>query len=208
MFLKNERDEWELSGGALEPGESPQSCVAREITEECDVEVAAGPLLDVHLHRAADMTDVLVVTHLCQPTAFTRPKVSAGHEQLALFSAKELSRINLPARYVAAIGKATMTGAAGWSSRGLARIECFILGQWMGGQGFTARAPRPPAERSEPLWELTLKPLSWTGRRLTLAAAVRRLRVTASRRQAGLAWLESSAWRLEDAAKIVAASQT
>jgi 8-oxo-dGTP pyrophosphatase MutT (NUDIX family) len=30
-LLFNERDEWELPGGKLEPGESPQTCLAREI---------------------------------------------------------------------------------------------------------------------------------------------------------------------------------
>ena len=29
-LLENERDEWELPGGRLEPGEAPETCLARE----------------------------------------------------------------------------------------------------------------------------------------------------------------------------------
>ncbi|MEU6701775.1 NUDIX domain-containing protein [Pseudonocardia sp. NPDC046786] len=34
LLVKNERDEWELPGGRIEIGESPEECVAREIAEE------------------------------------------------------------------------------------------------------------------------------------------------------------------------------
>jgi hypothetical protein len=33
VLLRNERDEWELPGGKLEPGESPAACLVREIEE-------------------------------------------------------------------------------------------------------------------------------------------------------------------------------
>ena len=31
---ENERDEWELPGGRLEPGEAPETCLVREFAEE------------------------------------------------------------------------------------------------------------------------------------------------------------------------------
>ena len=37
VLLRNERDEWELPGGKLEPGEAPDACVVREIAEELDL---------------------------------------------------------------------------------------------------------------------------------------------------------------------------
>ena len=39
---------WTLPGGGLDHGESPRDAVAREVREECGVDVAVGDLLDVH----------------------------------------------------------------------------------------------------------------------------------------------------------------
>src|SRR4029077_20341394 len=42
VLLKNERDEWELPGGKLEPGEAIEDCLVREIGEELNLPVAVG----------------------------------------------------------------------------------------------------------------------------------------------------------------------
>ena len=44
LLLENERAEWELPGGKLELGEDPLACVIREISEEANWQVTAGPV--------------------------------------------------------------------------------------------------------------------------------------------------------------------
>ena len=40
------KDGWEFPGGKIEPGETPQAAIKREIMEELDTEIAVGSLID------------------------------------------------------------------------------------------------------------------------------------------------------------------
>jgi len=104
-LLKNERDEWELPGGRLEPGDpSPEAAVEREIEEETGWSVEAGPLLDVWIYQPLPETlperRVVIVTYGCTVlTPDAEPVVSHEHKQLALFTADQVPDLRMPDGY-------------------------------------------------------------------------------------------------------------
>lgn len=99
LLLKNERDEWELPGGKLELGETPEACVEREIAEELGLTVRAGPLLDAWLYHIFDGADVLILTYGCYPAPFTSATHSAEHLAIGHFSLEELDSLRMPEGY-------------------------------------------------------------------------------------------------------------
>ncbi|MGC0328032.1 8-oxo-dGTP pyrophosphatase MutT (NUDIX family) [Streptomyces sp. SAI-170] len=115
LLLKNEREEWELPGGRLEPGTadgvvpadvSPEAALEREIREETGWEVKAGPLIDggVWVYEPIPGRKVLIVTYGCTVlTPDQAPVVSHEHKQLGLFAANHVAALNMPEGYKQAV---------------------------------------------------------------------------------------------------------
>jgi 8-oxo-dGTP pyrophosphatase MutT (NUDIX family) len=99
LLLRNERDEWELPGGKLELGEDPESCVAREITEEVGWAITTGPVLDAWQYHIRDGVDVLIVTYGCHTSSEAAPVVSNEHKEVGLFTASEAAVLRMPEGY-------------------------------------------------------------------------------------------------------------
>jgi len=106
VLLLNEREEWELPGGRIEPGESSTECLAREIAEELNLQVAVGAPLDTYLLEVVPGKHVFIATYRRTLVSAFEPVLSHEHKRLGLFRPEALPD-NLPAGYRASIAAAS-----------------------------------------------------------------------------------------------------
>jgi mutator protein MutT len=103
VLVSNPRGEWELPGGKLDPGETPEQCVAREIAEELGLAVSVGPIVHAWVYRITAAVDVLVVSYGCEAAAWPKTLESPEGKDVALFALDELDAVRLPDGYRGAI---------------------------------------------------------------------------------------------------------
>lgn len=101
VLLKNEREEWELPGGRIEAGETPELCVVREIEEELGLKAAVATLLDTWLFEVVPGKQVFIVTYACRATGVTSAQLQLSHEhkEVGLFSLEAALALNMPDGY-------------------------------------------------------------------------------------------------------------
>ncbi len=108
LLLRNERNQWELPGGKLEPRETPEDCCAREILEETALEVSVQALIDAWVYELPNDLRVLILSYGC---ALQKPdidiKVSSEHEEARLFARDDIPLDATPSGYVRSIDRWT-----------------------------------------------------------------------------------------------------
>jgi mutator protein MutT len=90
LLVRNERAEWELPGGRLEPGESPAQCVVRELQEETAVDIVCGDLLLAETFEVIPGRHVLVVAYACSAAAGQAVRISDEHVDFGWFDIGDL----------------------------------------------------------------------------------------------------------------------
>ncbi|MCC3701333.1 NUDIX hydrolase [Rouxiella badensis] len=107
LLLKNEREEWELPGGKLEKGETPEECLIREMYEETQIASSVQGIIDAWLYRIG-AKEILIVTYLMkvEPASSQTIKVSHEHKEIGMFSLNEIAELNMPMGYKTSIGRA------------------------------------------------------------------------------------------------------
>jgi 8-oxo-dGTP pyrophosphatase MutT (NUDIX family) len=99
VLLKNERDEWELPGGKLEPGEAIEDCLVREIDEELNLPVAVGRPLNNWVYFVNGV-HVLVITYALQILGDEADmRISHEHKELRSFPLEEIAGLRMPDGY-------------------------------------------------------------------------------------------------------------
>jgi 8-oxo-dGTP pyrophosphatase MutT (NUDIX family) len=105
ILLQNERNEWELPGGKIDPGESPEACLAREIYEELGCEVKVGVPVYAWMYHILQRVRVFVIAYECTLRTASRPEIrlSDEHRSYGWFTRAELAGLELPEGYREAI---------------------------------------------------------------------------------------------------------
>jgi mutator protein MutT len=98
-LLMNERDEWELPGGKLEVGETPEVCVCREVYEELDLTVSVEDIIDTWVYEITRLRHTFIVTYGTTYTGREQPRSSNEHKKLGLFDYADIPALLMPEPY-------------------------------------------------------------------------------------------------------------
>ena len=95
----NDRAEWELPGGRMEPEETPEDCLAREIFEEAGLRVQIGRRLGDWAFEVLPGREVKIVAYGCRLVGSGVPTVSIEHLEMRFWKAEDLLGLVLPDVY-------------------------------------------------------------------------------------------------------------
>jgi ADP-ribose pyrophosphatase YjhB (NUDIX family) len=99
LLLENKRSEWELPGGRLERGETPQACLAREFHEETGAVVQVGRILDAWVFEVIPGRFVFIVTYAVSRAGAEPLAHGPEHKRMRWWPLDELTGAPLPDGY-------------------------------------------------------------------------------------------------------------
>jgi mutator protein MutT len=93
---------WEFPGGKLEPGESAQDCIAREILEELGLKVTVGEELMI-INHSYPTFDIQLIVHHCKYLGGVPQLIAC--DEVRWVTVAELNNYEIPAANAAIVDK-------------------------------------------------------------------------------------------------------
>jgi 8-oxo-dGTP pyrophosphatase MutT (NUDIX family) len=100
---KSSGEGWSLPAGAIEPGESPEQAVRREVLEETGLVVVPREILGVfggrdfrYVYSNGDAVEYTVVLYRCVATGASSTTLDPETKALKYFAREEMPRLALP----------------------------------------------------------------------------------------------------------------
>lgn len=103
VLVRNDRNEWELPGGHMDPDETQEQTLVREFREELSIDVEPAGLIDSYVFEVIPSKYVSIVTFGCRLRGEFKPALSEEHTEFGLHAVAALESIVLPAGYARSI---------------------------------------------------------------------------------------------------------